>query len=120
MLYGETVTQRIPAGASAWFRTTLSWDNVVLKASELSALTLNLYSSRTGTVVNSRTDVDVKNKLDEAGHFAFELLPADTAPLAGGELTLRLTATWANPATRGAPYVFFLGLDEVSAPVVAP
>lgn len=54
-----------------------------LKGSEVTTLTLTLYNRHDQAIVNSRNAVNVKNAnggtLDEAGNFAFEFTPDDTA-----------------------------------------
>ena len=74
--------RRADEGTSAQYTATITDESeTAIPLADLTAITLTLYDYTTGTVINSRTDQDVKNANDvtitSAGVLTWNLKPAD-------------------------------------------
>jgi hypothetical protein len=77
-----------------------------IPGSSLTTCTLTLYDLATGTIINSRDDVDVKSNVDSAGLFSFTFALADMAiqdsTLAVETHVVLIEWTYASGAKRGS------------------
>tara|TARA_R110000824_G_scaffold14800_1_gene62673 strand:+ start:242 stop:634 length:393 start_codon:yes stop_codon:yes gene_type:complete len=74
--------RRVDEGTSAQYNATITDESeTAIPLADLTAITLTLYDYKTGTIINSRTDQDVKNANDvsitSAGVLTWNLKPAD-------------------------------------------
>lgn len=93
-------------------------DDVAIAAASLTTLTLTLYNSAGGAIINSRDALDALNAnnvaVDSSGVLTWTMQPADNVISAAGEFETHVALfeyTWAAGAKRGSHEVTLIVQD---------